>query len=229
LEYIRVALQLVVALGILNVWILRSGKTTPYLSIPMFLKTTPAYFAARPRLVFVGQETHGWMTDCEVTSDALRPREIMDFYQGEIMTRYRTHSRSPFSRAIRRISTEIGLEGFPGSVLTANLFPCDSKKTQAPALTLETMRGWKIVTEEIKILDPEFVVFFVGPNYASNLGCYFDAPVEPPLSSHNLLQAYRPKVGTWKGWVTYHPANLQRSKHSAVLDQLIAAIRAAGS
>lgn len=30
MEYIRVALQLIVALGILNVWLLRAGKTTPY-------------------------------------------------------------------------------------------------------------------------------------------------------------------------------------------------------
>ena len=30
MDYIRIALQLVVALGILNVWILRSGQPTPY-------------------------------------------------------------------------------------------------------------------------------------------------------------------------------------------------------
>jgi hypothetical protein len=30
LEYLRIALQLVVALGILNVWILRWGNATPY-------------------------------------------------------------------------------------------------------------------------------------------------------------------------------------------------------
>lgn len=30
MEYLRIALQLIVALGILNVWIIRSGKATPF-------------------------------------------------------------------------------------------------------------------------------------------------------------------------------------------------------
>jgi len=30
MDYLRIALQLLVALGILNVWLLRSGKPTPY-------------------------------------------------------------------------------------------------------------------------------------------------------------------------------------------------------
>ena len=30
MEYLRIALQIIVALGIFNVWLLRSGKATPY-------------------------------------------------------------------------------------------------------------------------------------------------------------------------------------------------------
>ena len=30
MEYFRIALQLIVAVGILNVWLLRSGRATPF-------------------------------------------------------------------------------------------------------------------------------------------------------------------------------------------------------
>ena len=33
------------------------------LSIPCFLDVRPQYFAAATRIVFVGQETHGWWTE----------------------------------------------------------------------------------------------------------------------------------------------------------------------
>ena len=200
----------------------------PNLSIPMFLKTTPAYFAAKPRIVFVGQETHGWWIECAVDPSALGAKEIMDFYQGEVMAKYRLHSSSPFWRAIRNISDSVGLPHFPDSVMSANLFPCDSDKTQAPAAMLETMRSWKILPEELKILGPEVVVFFAGPVYAYNLGYYFGTPVEPSLSSQNLMQTYRPETGGWKGWVTYHPASLQRSEHNAVLSEIARGIHQVG-
>ena len=53
----------------------------PKLSFPMFLKTRPAYFAAKPRIVFVGQETHGWWTDYAADLSALGAKEIMGWYQ----------------------------------------------------------------------------------------------------------------------------------------------------
>jgi hypothetical protein len=200
--------------------------SNPGLSIPMFLKTTPTYFAVKPRLVFVGQETHGWWTDAG-DPIALGATEIMDFYQGEVMTKYRLHSSSPFWRAIRKISDSLGLPQFPDSVMSANLFPCDSEKAQAPAAMLETMRSWRILPEELNILDPEVVVFFAGPVYAYNLGYYFGTPVAPSLSSKNLVQTYRPGTVGWKGWVTYHPASLQRSGHNTVLDEIAEGIRQA--
>lgn len=198
------------------------------LSIPMLLKTTPAYFAARPRVVFVGQETHGWWTDCSITSDILTARPVMDFYQGPVMTKHRVHSPSPFWHAVRKILRDVGLSNFPDSVLTTNLFPCDSEKTQAPEAALEAMRGWKLLPEELRILDPEFVVFFVGPHYADNIRAYLGKPVSPPISTENVLQAYVSETGSWKGWVTYHPRWLQQHGHHNVLDQISEGIRQAG-
>jgi hypothetical protein len=200
-------------------------KANPGISIPMFLKTTPAYFTAKPRLIVVGQETHGWFTTCKATHEDLTVKEVMDFYPGDEMTAFRQRSQSPYWRAIRKIAAGIGLDDFCHALMTSNLFPCDSDKGQAPKALLETMRDWRILPQELEILEPELVIFFAGPFYSYNLGCYFGTEVLPPLSPKNRLQAYTPQSGSWKGWVTYHPRSLQLSRASAVLDRLIGVIQ----
>jgi hypothetical protein len=187
----------------------------------MFLKATPAYFAAHPRLIFVGQETHGWWTNGPHDTAAVTVPAVMDFYQSSGMNEYRVRANSPFWRAIRKLASSFGVAGFPEAILTGNLFPCDSDKAQAPEILLETMRRWRILPEELRILDPEVVIFFAGPVYSYNLGCYFGDKVEPALSSKNPWISYRPQGEKWRGWVTYHPASLQRSKHGTVLDEII--------
>jgi hypothetical protein len=197
----------------------------PELSIPMFLKATPAYFAGNPRIVFVGQETHGWWTDCKIADDQITAAEVMDFYQGVDMTNFRIHSPSPFWRAIRELGSLLGQTGYPAPVISANLFPCDVAKTRAPESLLETMRSWKLLPAELKILAPDVVIFLVGPIYAWNLSCYFGTPVEPKLSSKNLFQPYSPPEQAWKGWITYHPKRLRLSRNWAVIDVMAESIR----
>ena len=199
--------------------------TNKDLSVPMFLEATPAYFASQPRIVYVGQETHGWWTDCRVDGAKPTVREVMDFYQGVVMTNYRIKSSSPFLHAAQKIGSHLGQTNYPAQLMTANLFPCDVKKKQGPQALLETMRNWKVLPAELEILAPEVVVFFVGPRYSWNLENYFGTPFEPALSSKNLFAPYRPPTQPWKGWVTYHPAYLRRSRQWAVLDMLAESIR----
>ena len=202
-------------------------ETTKGLSIPMFLQATPEWFAAKPRIMFVGQETHGWCTECKLPPAEITVPYVMNFYHCEGMTKYRVTARSFFWRAIRKISSELGIQGFPQSVLSANLFPCDTNRRRSPEELLIKMREWRTLPDELRILSPEMVIFFVGPGYAWNLGRYFGTEVEPRLTRENLLQPYHSKDQPWKAWVTYHPASLNRFKRWDVIGQLTDLIRSA--
>jgi hypothetical protein len=197
----------------------------PAISIPMFLEATPAYFASQPRIVFVGQETHGWWTTCKIPPSQLTARPVMDFYQGVEMTDYRIKSASPFLRAAQQMGSYLGQVNYPAPLLTANLFPCDVNKTQAPEALLKAMQTWKLLPAELEILAPQVVVFFAGPTYSGSLWEYFGTSVEPKLSSKNLFASYQPPGQPWQGWVTYHPGYLRRSRQWAVLDVLAESIR----
>ena len=195
---------------ILDVWknLKSEGRD---LSIPMFASSTPAYFAARPRIVFVGQETHGWWTNCGIESRLLTARDIMDFYQSPEINEFRARTRSPYWNAIKRIVDGINSNDFLRSILTLNLFLSDSNRGRAPDELLGFMRDWRALPQELKILGPQIVVFFAGPVYSYNLEYFFGKKLEPGLSKSNPIQEYSPEGVEWKGIVTYHPAYLRRS------------------
>jgi hypothetical protein len=67
------------------------------LSIPLFLKVSPTYLVASPRVVFVGQETHGWWTDFPRETDTLTAGEIMNFYETVWTELFDKYKRSTYS------------------------------------------------------------------------------------------------------------------------------------
>jgi hypothetical protein len=151
------------------------------LSIPLFLKVSPAYVSASPKIVFVGQETHGWWTDYPRDASAITTSEIMDFYEVAWVELYDKYKRSPYWRAMRRIAEALGANHPPRSFLFSNIFPCDLDKKQASPELIRIFRDWKILEGELTVLAPDFVVFFCGPYYAYNLVSYFGSPL-PELS-----------------------------------------------
>jgi hypothetical protein len=195
------------------------------LSIPLFLKVSPAYLSATPKIVFVGQETHGWWTDYPCDASAITTSEIMDFYEGAWVELYDKYKRSPYWRAMRRIAEALGVSHPPRSFLFSNIFPCDLDKRQASLELIKTFQQWKILEGELSLLAPDFVIFLCGPYYAYNLEPYFGAPLPESLSKQRRWTCYRPPGHTWKGLVTYHPASLLRSGSWAVLDELVQCIK----
>jgi len=191
------------------------------LSIPFFLKVEPAYFAATMKCLFVGQETHGWWTDCKIQPSDLRAEQIMDFYLGARRWLHENYHRSPYWQALRHVANGLGIDAPPESFIFSNVFPCDTDKGQAPLELHEVFRKWKILADEVKILAPDIIIFFCGPRYYGNLQAYFgEWPIEPVSKVKPLIE-YRPLGQSWKGLVTYHPGSLRRLQKWHVLDEII--------
>ena len=197
------------------------------LSIPLFLKVSMAYLSANPKIVFVGQETHGWWTDYPRNASTITTSEIMDFYEKEWEELFDKYKRSPYWRAMRQIAEALGVSHPSRGFLFSNIFPCDLDKRQSSLELIETFRQWKILDGELTLLAPDFVIFLCGPNYAYNLGPYFGSPLGESLSAQRRWTWYRPPGRTWKGLVTYHPASLLRSRNWGVLDELVQGIKGA--
>jgi hypothetical protein len=206
---------------------LRTGEAAAAhcLSIPLFLKISEAYLAAQPRIVFVGQETHGWWTEYKEEINTLTSGKIMDFYDTQWVELYRFYKRSPYWQAMRRIAEAFKLTEPPRSFLYSNIFPCDVDKKQAPPALLESFREWKILPRELELLKPDYVVFFCGREYYWNLKTYFGEYPKQFVTKATPLVEYDPPNQLWKGFVTYHPGYLRRSNNWECLDKIIEYIR----
>ena len=196
------------------------------LSIPIFVKAQPSYFEAMPRIMFVGQETHGWWTEHEGDKASLTSHEIMAYYERTwewLVVKY--HS-SPYWQAIRKITQTLNLVGRPHSFLFTNIFPCDVDQKQAPLELHDHFRDWQILSKELSILAPSHVIFFCGREYYGNLKAYFGSWPDQNVSGTTPVVNYQPEGMPWKGIVTYHPAYFRRSNQWEALDDIIRFIQA---
>jgi hypothetical protein len=191
------------------------------ISIPMFLKSAPAYFAAKPRVLFVGQETHGWMTDCKVEVEEPSVQQIMDFYVGTKRWLHQNYRHSPYWNAVRHITAGLKINDPSDSYLVSNIFPCDVDKKQAPPELLQTFKQWGLLAGETEILEPEWIIFFCGPVYSESLGEYFREGLSRSVAKADPLIEFQPSGQSWRGLVTYHPNALQRLKLMHVLDDIL--------
>jgi hypothetical protein len=190
------------------------------LSIPCFLDVQPQYFAAVTRIVFVGQETHGWWTESGGAAPSLTVPEITDFYRKmrpELLRKY----RSPYWQAVRKVATQLAIAEPESSVVFSNIFPCDVDKRQAPQELLKAFRLWRVLPDELEILRPEYVIFFCGPIYSWNLQCFFKSPLLGKLYTATPVLSYIPVDVTWKGFVSFHPNYLRRARLWRALDQIV--------
>jgi hypothetical protein len=190
------------------------------LSIPCFLDVQPQYFAAATRIVFVGQETHGWWTEWDGDAASLTVPEITDFYRKERPELLRKF-RSPYWQAVRKVAKRLAITEPESSIVFTNIFPCDVDKRQARPELLDAFRLWRVLPDELEILRPDHVIFFSGPTYSWNLQCFFKSPLSGKLSAATPVLSYTPADVTWNGFVSYHPHYLRRAGLWRALDQII--------
>jgi hypothetical protein len=190
------------------------------LSIPCFLDVQPQYFAAATRIVFVGQETHGWWTEWTGGAPSLTVPKITNFYR-EVRPQLLGKFRSPYWQAVRKVTRGLAIAEPELSTVFTNIFPCDVDKRQAGPELLDAFRQWRVLPDELEILRPDHVIFFCGPTYSWNLKCFFELPLSGKLSVATPVLSYIPADVTWNGFVSFHPNYLRRAGLWWALDQII--------
>lgn len=201
-----------------------SGKQ---ISSPLFLSVSQAYETAKRRLLIVGQETHSWYGMIEDLKGTPNPVETMQLiYQKFDLGR--SYHRSLFCRLTHQIQQQLAPSVPPDGFMWSNLFPCDEKKTTPTREVADTLRGFRVLPNEIAILCPHVVIFLTGPNYDYTIkdlfpSCKFDQLVSE-ISNRELARIGHKDLPPLT-FRTYHPSNLAQQKKLHYLDMITKAIK----
>lgn len=189
-------------------------------SAPLLLSASEVYQQVPTRILFVGQETQGWGWP-EESDDPIS--ELIEKYEAFRFGKNRRHT--PFWRAVHEIRREVNPDSSDASILWSNLAKVDVNKSRPPQEVLGPLLQADILPREVKITEPDAVVFFTGPTskYDRLLRRTFDgaelSEVEPSL--HTVSHPALPE----QSFRTYHPNYLQQRKRWDLVESVARQIR----
>jgi hypothetical protein len=231
----------------------RSNTTIPEtlgarLSSPLLLSVSDAWLSSNHRILMVGQEVQGWaferghyydwphqplrhFNDFKKHSNA-----VADLIEAYIAFDFSKHQpdnyRSPFWAAYRKLRAELE-EDVDASVLWTNLFRMSVDRGSAirnrtfDQLKLLQEKQLGLLRDEITILRPDAIIFFIGPDYDETLSMEFPGTTfesmgfRPPKILAKLSHPTFPPCSLR----TYHPTFLRRQRLWAILDEIIHRVR----
>ncbi|MGZ9898993.1 hypothetical protein [Shewanella gaetbuli] len=171
---------------------------------PLLIKVK-GYIDEPLKLMCVGQETYGW-------DQSLTIEEQLNSYEG--FNFGSNYSSSPFWNVIRKMECALGVT--PYSIAWSNLNRFDQNVGSPSGDVLEQIvRFDSILTEEIKVLDPDVCIFFTNYKYDTRLnnmyeGLVFEnieglppkhfAKLTHPLLPNITIRAPHPKTIRIRSW-----------------------------
>ncbi|MDO9357880.1 MAG: hypothetical protein Q7T70_02665 [Polaromonas sp.] len=142
------------------------------LSVPQFLSVSSEYLESPVRVMFVGQETRGWIGRLAAYYDGLHG---MDAVLGRYERFIRTTSKvGAFVQTLRAVESRLAA-GRVGAVAYANLIKMDWKREGSDSRrSLEHSKhlcdlSVRLLQAEIRLLRPSVIIFATGPTYDSLL------------------------------------------------------------
>jgi hypothetical protein len=170
---------------------------------PFLMSPENEYQQSKTKLLIIGQETNGWSTTTNISTQMSAYRE---FGLGKTYN-------SPFWSIARKLEQAIGTE--PCSCAWTNINKYDEKKKRPKQTVREaTSELNDILKEEIKLSEPEICVFFVGPRYHKKIMEMYPSVEFVPVKGwkrNALTKLSHPKLPK-ETFITYHPKYLRISK-----------------
>ena len=202
----------------------RELPTDEGLSNPQFMKIPQEYERADCKLLIVGQQTNGWGVG---SKDAGFGADLGNDPADELMSLYqrfelgRKYTKSPFWVASHKIYKALNPQGEPEGFAWSNLVKIDQNRFR-PAFEYENIVSkCELLQAECKLLKPDVVVFFTGPDYDPRLLMTFPGLQMSPVIERALFVLEHEALPA-HSYRTYHPNYLRRSKQWEILDRIIA-------
>lgn len=202
---------------------------TTKLSSPLLIFPFGAYNSAKRKILFFGQQTQGWGDDFSNLSlgnyeDLFKEYENFNLGNG--------YYNSFFWRACKQIYSTLNTECPENGFLWSNLVKIDQIHedcSDRPDEKIESViaDAFPVVPEEVKILNPDVVIFFTGRYYDDRLKSTFEGvrflPVEG-FDNFLLVRLVHPLLPA-NSFRTYHPQYLIRSKNfELVKDKIVSLV-----
>jgi hypothetical protein len=183
---------------------------SPNLSTPHFVSAFPDYDMAERRVVFVAQETKGWLCDSElVGKDTLScVTRLMNHYAQFNLGanyKYRATYWNPV-HDLYKLSLPNGPEcGF----VSINALIMDEDASRPTPTNIEKIKQLFLLQKQILALKPDIVIFHTGPDYDDVLKNDFpDIQFDGDNWYSICKSAFLPQISIR----TYHPGYLKRQK-----------------
>jgi hypothetical protein len=203
-------------------------------SAPLLMHVFEEYAQMQTKVLFVGQETHGW----DYMTKQPTVEKLQDMYTNFDLGKHADYGdgkkprylRSPFWNFCRscfhRLNTDENITRKTNGFLWTNISKFDSKSTTPQAdLQQRNSYGFELLKQELAILQPDVVVFLTGTKYDPWLDGLFQLKREPILEG-GLLNALHDSTQFLPllSFQTKHPRTLSMQKtYYTVLDTLVEA------
>ncbi len=183
-------------------------RSEPTISPPLLVQPPDAYWTQPVRLCVVGQETHTWYD--KPFGQRIGPAAIdylLDIYRNDFALGVRYSS--PFWSTVRQLERGLGVA--PGAVVWLNLNKVDQDSRRPTHDVEAAVRDvFPVVQEEIRLAQPNAVIFFTGPRYDALLSAVFPGALITPVTKFLATVAHEslPPISIR----TYHPRFLRMRK-----------------
>ncbi|MCX6907855.1 MAG: hypothetical protein NTY01_07420 [Verrucomicrobia bacterium] len=194
------------------------------LSLPYLIWVHPDYEKANIRLVVVGKETNGWegqgeRTNLDTSNQAVE--KLMRLYR-EFKLGIKYIGKASYWTPVHDLYQRLNPKGPTLGFVALNASKMDQGSKTPNKEVRDAIIATGLLRDEIRILEPDVVVFHTGPYYESWLDGWF-----PDLKrTGDKLLCRLEAAGLPKhSFRSYHPQYLNRiSKRKAVFDQIVAEV-----
>lgn len=186
-------------------------SNTVEISNPLLISFPRRFKGQNTKLLIIGQETNGWYDNASVYDGIDSITGLIDIYLDEFCLG--TGDSSQFWNAVRKLENLLEIENY--QIMWTNLNKVDVAKTSPPdTVRDEILKIFPVVPEEVRIINPDVVVSFTGPDYDSLLEKIFPGILFEEISGFNIrhLAKIRHKSLPDNSFRSYHPHYLYRSK-----------------
>ena len=172
------------------------------MSGPFLVSPNRKYLNSKVKLAFVGQETKGWTSHRDIE---MQMKVYEDFNLGE------KYYSSPFWNVMRKFEKALCGDTYCSAWLNINRYDEMEKRPSQESLA-ELSKLDSIIVAELKILNPDIVIFLTGHSYDSRIVKILGAR-QSALGGFDMKKLCHLDSDLIAGRIfrTYHPNYLRRS------------------
>lgn len=188
------------------------------------IKNEEDYSSADIRLMIFGQETNGWYEKDNSIEGILKGYD--DFFNTDHCYSYGGQFWNGIGRFITMLSKKYPDKKIRYIWNDIVKIGKSEGKGLPPDYILNVERSlFPVIRDEIKIIKPNVLIFFTGPNYDNKIEDNFGKVAFEAIQPYNVRQVAKAKVENIPAIRTYHPNYLWRKSITNYLDSVIDEIK----